>query len=623
THAATLGAVDAAPGDRFGAAVAIEGERIAVGAPGQAEGRGGVYLYDEAADGWTQEAHLVSRTVAAGDALGSAVLLWGEKVIASAGARDNAAGALYIFEVLDPEQGWAAYTRLFPFVGNSQTLFGASLDMSGPDLLVGAPGSDGFHGAVYRFRWDEAAAIWADAEKLRYDEIAPGDFFGAALAVSGDVAVAAAPGDDFGTGAASVLARVAGEWTFQDRLVGETASYPAITGERITCGPDGMIAQFECASIELLSFVPREDVGAGRGIELNDLWGWTDPETGKEWALVGRMDGTSFVDVSDPLNPVFVGTLPMTEGARANAWRDIKVYQDHAYIVADGAGQHGVQVFDLTRLRDVPATEMPLTFDADALYDRVASVHNIVIDTASGFAFAVGSNSGGETCGGGLHMIDIRDPKAPAFAGCFADPQTGQAGTGYSHDAQCVTYTGPDQDYTGREICLGSNETALSIADVTDKDASIAIARASYPNVAYTHQGWLTEDQRYFYMDDEGDEMAGLVPRTRTIIWDVSDLDDPQVVGEFLGATAAIDHNLYIVGDRMYQSNYVAGLRVIDISDRTNPREIGFFDSVPYGGNVPTFNGSWSNYPFFESGIIVFTSGKEGLFIVRDRTPVS
>jgi choice-of-anchor B domain-containing protein len=126
------------------------------------------------------------------------------------------------------------------------------------------------------------------------------------------------------------------------------------------------------------------------------------------------------------------------------------------------------------------------------LYRRVNSVHNIVINEESGFAYAVGASSGGETCGGGLHMIDIREPKNPQFAGCFSDPQTGRASTGYSHDAQCVMYRGPDERYSGREICLGANETALSIADVTDKANPQALSRASYPNVAYSHQGWLT-----------------------------------------------------------------------------------------------------------------------------------
>ena len=235
-------------------------------------------------------------------------------------------------------------------------------------------------------------------------------------------------------------------------------------------------------SISSPSF-PWGELGASRGIQANDLWGWTEPGTGREIALVGMTDRTAFVDLSNPVNPVLLGQLPLPEGAIASTWRDMKVYADHVFVVADGAGEHGMQVFDLGHLRGLEGTE-PVTFSEDARYTRIGSAHNIVINEETGFAYSVGSNGGGETCGGGLHMIDVRDPKTPGFAGCFQDATTGQQRTGYSHDAQCVVYRGPDEDYVGREICLGANETALSIADVTDKSNPVAVSRASYPNVA-------------------------------------------------------------------------------------------------------------------------------------------
>ncbi len=147
----------------------------------------------------------------------------------------------------------------------------------------------------------------------------------------------------------------------------------------------------------------------------------------------------------------------------------------------------------------------------------------------------------------------------------------------------------------------------------------MALAAASYPNVGYAHQGWLTDDHRYFYMDDELDEITGTASRTRTLIWDVEDLDDPILVKEFMGTTEASDHNLYIRGNLMYQSNYVAGLRILDISDPVNPVEVAYFDTVPLGDNTPGFAGTWSNYPYFDSGIIVVTSMMEGVFILKKR----
>ena len=389
----------------------------------------------------------------------------------------------------------------------------------------------------------------------------------------------------------------------------------AVDSTRARTCANGMAGIYPCNGIDLVSYLTGEEIGATQGL-VNDMWGWTDPVTGTEWALVGHTLGTAFVSLEDPVDPLYAGMLPLTDGASPSAWRDIKVYQDHAFIVSDAAGQHGMQVFDLTRLREV--ANPPETFEATTLYDAIHSAHNIVINEETGFAYSVGGSWGGESCGGGLHMIDIRDPQNPVFAGCFADPATGHGETGYTHDANCVVYRGPDTEHSGKEICFGSNETALSIADVSDKEAPSALAVSSYPNVAYAHQGWLDEAHEYLYMNDELDEAFGTVSGTRTVVWDVRDLDDPIPVKDFIGTTEATDHNLYVVGNLMYQSNYLAGLRVISIAARENPVEVAFFDIEPVDENHAGLNdGSWSNYPFFASGVIGVTSMGGGVFFVR------
>ena len=428
------------------------------------------------------------------------------------------------------------------------------------------------------------------------------------------------PGNDYGTGTVQIFERDGEGWRAGTSFYSEIAEFDRVVGGQLECS-GGEASIFGCDDVDLVAFVPVSDLGGERGTRLNDIWGWTDPETRRDYALVGRMDGTSFVDVTDPANPVVVGDLPRTEGVQGTSWRDLKVYGDHVFVVSDNAGNHGMQVFDLTRLREFSGTM--LTFDEDARYDRINSAHNIVINEETGFAYAVGSSAGGDTCGGGLHMIDIRDPKNPTFAGCFADSRTGRIGTGYTHDAQCVIYRGPDEEHRGKEICFGANENALSIADVTDKENPVALSVESYPNIGYAHQGWLTQDQAYFFMGDETDEFRQ-VPNTRTLIWDVKDLDEPILVKEFFSENTSSDHNLYVLGDLMYQSNYNSGLRVFDVSEPETPRLVGFFDTVP-GPDSPAMRGSWSNYPFFKSGIVVVTSMGEGLFIVkkRGRTPIS
>ncbi len=358
---------------------------------------------------------------------------------------------------------------------------------------------------------------------------------------------------------------------------------------------------YPCENIDLYAFVSTADLGAPAFIEYNDIWGWTDPLDQKEYVLLGRTDGTSFLDISDPTNPVNLGFLPTHTGN--SIWRDMKVHGNYAYIVSEASG-HGMQVFDLTRLRNVASP--PETFTSDAHYGSFGRAHNIVINEEVARAYAVGSN----TFSGGLHIVDISNPLNPVIMGDFASD-------GYTHDAQVVTYDGPDSPYQGKEIAFCCNENTLTIVDVDDPLDCSQIGRSFYPDVAYSHQGWLTEDHRYFLLGDELDEInSGF--NTRTVIWDVQDLSNPVVIGEYFSDVAAIDHNMYTKGNLLYQSNYRAGLRILDLADVANGNlsEVAYIDIFPTS-NSAQFNGNWSNYPYFESGIVALSHIEEGLFLVK------
>ncbi len=383
---------------------------------------------------------------------------------------------------------------------------------------------------------------------------------------------------------------------------------------------DGNAGGYECQGIDLMSTVSLQQLDATMA---NDCWGWIDTLTGKEYAIIGLDNGTAFIDITIPNQPVIIGKLPTQ--TFASIWRDIKVFGNHAYIVSE-ADNHGMQVFDLTHLR---YTTTYTVFSADSHYDGFGNAHNIAINEDSGYAYAVGTQTYNE----GAHFIDISNPENPTSAGGYDEK-------GYSHDAMIVTYNGPDLDYKGKEIYFGSNEDEVVIVDVTDKSNPTFISSIQYSSTQYTHQGWLTEDHKYFLVGDELDEVKNGI-NARTIILDFSDLDVPVNHVEYTSPNAVVDHNGYVVGDLFYLASYTGGLRILDLKNieskvvtekyyfdthieheahsAIKPTIIGFDDDHdnPRKGNEDLFNGAWSVYPFFKSGNLIVSDINEGLFVLK------
>lgn len=524
---------------------------------------------------------------------------------------------------------------------------------------------------------------------------------------------------------------------------------------------DGLAGEYPCNDVDMMAFVPLASMGSSGA---NDIWGWTDPATGKDYALVGLFDGTAFVDITSPTDPRTIGI--MKTQSEPSIWRDLKVYADHVFVVSEAA-EHGMQVFDLARLRgktgsgvrgvegpgavknryDMCLVEVaggpngtasnasdagnagnasgsvqlgpcqghsaaewaysrstgalvsqstglclevagPLTlgglirmrscdpgrsgqswaylegtgqlrgrggcleaadpreagaslrvracdssaraqqwglgggdmesFAPDAVYSEVTSAHNVAINEQTGRAYILGSL----TCQGGLHVVDISTPKDPEFLGCYASD-------GYTHDAQCEIYEGPDARYRGKEICFSYDEDTLTIVDVTDMGEPDQIARVGYNNSRYVHQGWLDEQQEFLFLNDELDELSwdpekpdGPSNHTRTLIWDMRNLSNPKLVDNYYFRDTVIDHNLYVDGRLVFEANYCAGLRVLEVKygSGKNPHleERGFFDVEP-ACSTPRFRGAWSSYPWYRSGVVAVTSMQRGLFVLQPR----
>merc|ERR1712018_456352 len=349
---------------------------------------------------------------------------------------------------------------------------------------------------------------------------------------------------------------------------------------------NGMAGDYECNNIDMLSFTPISELGST--YEASDSWGWTDPETGDEIAIIGMEDGTAFVQITDPVNPIVLGFLPQS-GYNLVIWSDMKVFANHVFIVRESMG-HGMQVMDLTKLRAYygKSSKHAVQLTQDALYSEITSTHN-----------------------GGIHAVDINQPTNPTYAGCFD-------GDGYVHDAQCVIYSGPASRYTGSEICFNYNEDTLTIVDVSDKANMKMLSRVGYDGSFYTHQGWLNKDMSHLMLNDELDEQMSGNQHTRTMMWSVEDLENPKLVGSHYADVLSIDHNLYVRDDLAYLTNYCSGLRILDATQMASgvAPEMAFFDAADYC-DAAIFMGTWSNYPFFESGNVVVSSIELGLFVLR------
>jgi choice-of-anchor B domain-containing protein len=331
------------------------------------------------------------------------------------------------------------------------------------------------------------------------------------------------------------------------------------------------IAQFPAENVALYSQVTLGQFGAAFA---EDCWGYVSG-SGREYAVIGLSTGTGFVEITDPANPVIVGVM-----TQPNRGRDMKVYQDYVYSSSDSGPTH---VYDVSDIDNGVITHVR-SFSQ--------GTHNLVVDEVSGFLYLA--------VGGPMRAYDLSNPSNPAFVGTWG---------GQTHDAQVVTYTsGP---YAGRQIafvCAGWDER-LDIVDVTNKSNMFLVGQTSYPSPGYTHQGWLSEDRRYFYVGDEVDSLP------RTSIFDVSDLTNPTYVRDFTSGLQSTDHNLYVLGDFIFETNYTSGLRVFDASDPVNPVEVGYFDTFP-SSNGPSYDGAWSNYPFFPSGTVIVSDRAGGLFVL-------
>ncbi len=229
-----LSASDATAGQQFGNPVAVSGDTMVIGAPGDATGgdaSGAAYIFERIAGMWVEQIKLKKDTPVSFDGFGQAVATNGETVFVGA-LGDNevstSAGAVYVYRKVGGV--WTFEDRLLASDAETFDNFGRSLAITGSTLVVGAEGDDTAcpadpfcnSGAAYVF--EEIGGTWTEDDKLVPSDTEEGDFFGRVVAIDNTTIVVGAEEEDSGgsnAGAAYVFENNGGVWMEEDKLLAD------------------------------------------------------------------------------------------------------------------------------------------------------------------------------------------------------------------------------------------------------------------------------------------------------------------------------------------------------------------------------------------------------------------
>lgn len=387
----------------------------------------------------------------------------------------------------------------------------------------------------------------------------------------------------------------------------------------------GSSAGFACQSVSLLSHLSLPDM-APKSSTGNDVWGFYDLNTGKEYALMGLRSGVAVVDVTNPEAPEQVASASGT----ATTWRDIKIYQlydsaarrwrAYAYVTADAVSDP-MMLLDLSGL--------PNGIERVAYTSDFQAAHNVYLVNTD-YTFGVARTpampelaiAGANVGFGNYRLYSLANPRSPqrqfVSNGGYAHDLASFAVTDARKNSQCGA-GGQSQDAC--QVLSDFNENTFDVWDVTVPGSPQRLASQPYANASYVHSGWWTEDGRYLLVHDELDERNfGL--NTTVRIFDLANLTSPALAGSWVGPTGAIDHNGFVKGNRYYMSNYAEGLTVLDLSNPVAPTRIGYFDTYPSSSQAD-FVGAWGVYPFFASGTLAVADINTGLYLLRNETLTS
>lgn len=361
-----------------------------------------------------------------------------------------------------------------------------------------------------------------------------------------------------------------------------------------------LISGAESWNVEAVDFV---GVNVLMTEKVNDIESWWDEDHEQAYLLEGCFNGTAFLKVLPGGKMLYMGKLP-TQSV-VSLWRDIKVLGNTMYVVSE-APEHGMQVFNLEALREWSPSDGIGSWAPDTVLAIPATAHNLAVNAAANQVIQLGASG----MSSGAVVLDCTDPAVPVISGVAAE-------WGTFHDAHALHYDGPDLEHQGKDLLFAAGNQKLWILDVSDPTDITEIAHATYPSPVFAHQVWVSESHDHAFMGDELDESSS-GSGTRTLVFDLTDLDAPVLEETYHSTATATDHNQYTHGEWLFQSNYRAGLRVLSDAWPASPAlvERGFFDPDP-ASDAPGFHGAWSHVILEELGLVAMSHIEQGVWMLR------
>lgn len=353
--------------------------------------------------------------------------------------------------------------------------------------------------------------------------------------------------------------------------------------------------------LDVLGRWDNDDLPVDDFQSFNDIWGWHDG-AGREYAIMGSLDSTYFIEVTDPKNPI-------VRDVEAGKWkgcvhRDFKTYGKYCYGVAD-EGYSSLQIFDMSYLPD----SVHKVYDSDEFTVRT---HNIFIDGERLYLGTCTSQSDYIP----MRVLSLEDPENPAFLYDLRGPVVGgkplfrEVHDLYARNDTVYCNGG----YDGLFIYTYHDSTKKSNDDSTWKifkpRMEMVTSLMRYTNQDFNHSCWVSNDGKNMVMQDEQSGMKLKMVR-------LAQGEVPEVLTTF-GSNAdkgSVPHNAFIHKKKVFVSYYHEGVLVYDISNPEIPKELARYDTYPQNTDYEGFYGCWGVYPFLPSGNIIASDQLNGLFI--------